>query len=64
MTEYELIGNEGYGEILYKKAMEELPEDHELGFKYALFCIQNKLKTINDVLSYIEAYLQHNKADK
>ena len=48
-----MIENYHYGEWLYARSMEESPEDFELKFKYALFCIRNKLKTINEVFPQI-----------
>jgi hypothetical protein len=44
--------------------MDESPDDFELGFRYAIFCIKNDLKTINEVTFYIEVYLQNNKGNK
>lgn len=63
IDEYQVLGDVKYGEKLLKNLVDNDASDVSIKYSYAMYCIKNKLKKAEDVLSLVEDYLSFNKDD-
>lgn len=63
IEEYEVLADLKYGERLLKREIERDPSNADLKYSSAIYCVKNKLKQPEEVLSFIEEYLSSHKDD-